>query len=229
MAGEIGTASAMRVSLVSRRNERGDRSPVDHPVRPQPGAQMLWPDPPEQGSRANFDPHQLDPISNRGQIEIGWANDLDPTRVDQLTVEDVVGQGDIAGWRSTEPAYAREERSRTVAGGEASSQRAPIRKSRLPDLTTIALTDGYAPRVVQWTTTSRNRPTLRPSRSLTSPPSRAASDMREPASAWAAVLSRARASRCRRSLASSRKREDPTGLRSCPGDQVTRLKPMALP
>ena len=38
-------------------------------------------------------------------------------------------------------------------------------------------------------------------------------------------LPRARASRCRRSLASCRKRDAPMGLRSCPGVHVTRVKP----
>ena len=78
---------------------------------------------------ANFDPRQLDPVPRGSQIEVGWVQDLNPVRVNDLTIENVVGERDVVAAALARLAYARGDRSRTADGEATSSQRAPITPS----------------------------------------------------------------------------------------------------
>jgi len=70
---DLGAPAAMCVPVGSGRGEGADRSPVDDSRRADVAVQALGPEPPGQRPDADFDPHQLDPVRHRSQIEVGWA------------------------------------------------------------------------------------------------------------------------------------------------------------
>ena len=135
--------------ICTYRRERADRRPVDNPLRSHVPAQKPRSDAPEQRPQPDLDPDQIDAPLDSGQIDVAGTHELRAVLVDDLAIEDVVRKGDVAGRRSTARAYAAEERRRTDAGAEASTQLAPMSTSRLPERTMIAVADGYSAAFVQ--------------------------------------------------------------------------------
>ena len=76
-----------------------DGAPVDDPVgggRRTPAGRSQ---PPQQGLGRHVHPDQAVAAEQRGQVQIGGPDDLHTVDVDQLVIEDLIGQGHLAGAR----------------------------------------------------------------------------------------------------------------------------------
>ena len=80
------------VDRVVRLPEGLDGGPVDDAVGRGRGAPAARPQAAEQGGRRHVCPDEADATEHFGQIEVGGPNDLHAVDVDQLVVEDVLGQ-----------------------------------------------------------------------------------------------------------------------------------------
>ena len=76
--------------------ERLDGGPVDDAVRRGKGTPATWPQPTQQGGGGHVGPHETNAPEHLGQVEICGPDDLDTVDVDQLVVEDVLGQEHLA-------------------------------------------------------------------------------------------------------------------------------------
>ena len=72
------------------------------------GRHRAGPEPPQQGLGRHVHADQAEPAEQRRQVQIGRPDDLHAVDVDQLVVEDLIGQGHLAG---------REARSRSDPAG----------------------------------------------------------------------------------------------------------------
>ncbi len=80
------------VDRVVRLPERLDRGPVDDAVGRGQGTPAARPQSPEQRGGGHVGPHEANTTEHFGQIEVGGPDDLHAVDVDQLVVEDVLGQ-----------------------------------------------------------------------------------------------------------------------------------------
>ena len=74
-----------------------DGRPVDDAVRRGARPPPARPQPAQQGGVGHVGPDQPDAAEHLGQVEVGGPDDLDALDVDQLVVEDVLGQQHLAG------------------------------------------------------------------------------------------------------------------------------------
>ena len=84
-------------TVAGRLAERLDGRPVDHPVRRRPHPPAPRPQPAQQRRRADVDADQPHPAEHRRQVEVGGPDDLLAVDVDELVVEHVPAQHDLAG------------------------------------------------------------------------------------------------------------------------------------
>ena len=84
------------VDRVGRLPERLDRRPVDDPVGRGQRAPAAWPQSAQQRGGGHVGAHETNTAEHFGQIEVGRPDDLHAVDVDQLVVEDVLGQQHLA-------------------------------------------------------------------------------------------------------------------------------------